>query len=82
MAEETDAMFEGVEQEELRESVQMALERLPAEQREVLVMKIWGELTFEQIAVALEIPMSTAASRYRYAIARLHETLKQEAGHE
>src|SRR5690348_9351609 len=45
-----------------------ALDVLPAEQREVLVMKIWNELTFAEIASALEISQNTAASRYRYAL--------------
>jgi RNA polymerase sigma-70 factor (ECF subfamily) len=41
----------------------------------VLVLKIWGELTFEQIATELEIPPNTAASRYRYALAALRKEL-------
>ncbi|MDP9004836.1 MAG: sigma-70 family RNA polymerase sigma factor [Verrucomicrobiota bacterium] len=48
-----------------------AIDRLPVEQREVLVMKIWNELTFAEIAGALEISQNTAASRYRYALASL-----------
>jgi RNA polymerase sigma-70 factor (ECF subfamily) len=48
-----------------------AIDRLPVEQREVLVMKIWNELTFAEIAVALAISQNTAASRYRYALAAL-----------
>ncbi len=48
-----------------------AIERLPAEQREVLVMKIWNELTFAEIAQVLSISQNTAASRYRYALAAL-----------
>ncbi len=48
-----------------------AIDRLPVEQREVLVMKIWNELTFAEIAGALEISQNTAASRYRYALAAL-----------
>ena len=48
-----------------------ALDRLPVEQREVLVMKIWNELTFAEIAEALGISQNTAASRYRYALASL-----------
>ena len=52
-----------------------ALDRLPAEQREVLVMKIWNELTFVEIASALEISQNTAASRYRYALAALKKNL-------
>ena len=52
-----------------------ALDRLPDEQREVLVMKIWNELTFAEIASALGIPQNTAASRYRYALSALKKTL-------
>jgi RNA polymerase sigma-70 factor (ECF subfamily) len=48
-----------------------AIDRLPAEQREVLVMKIWNELTFAEIAQALSISQNTAASRYRYALSAL-----------
>ena len=48
-----------------------ALDLLPIEQREVLVMKIWNELTFAEIGAALEISQNTAASRYRYALASL-----------
>lgn len=52
-----------------------AMDRLPNEQREVLVMKIWNDLTFAQIAQALEISQNTAASRYRYALAALRKDL-------
>ena len=44
--------------------------------REVLVLKIWNGLTFEQIARTLDIPPNTAASRYRYALAALRKELK------
>ena len=49
----------------------VAVGRLPNEQREVLVMKIWNDLTFAEIASALGISQNTAASRYRYALAAL-----------
>jgi len=52
-----------------------AIDRLPDEQREVLVMKIWNELTFAEIASALGISQNTAASRYRYALAALKKNL-------
>jgi len=66
-----------IEQEERRLAIEAALGQLPAEQREVVVLKIWGELRFPQIANALEIPVNTAASRYRYALARLRATLSE-----
>ena len=56
--------------------IEVALQRLPTVQREVLVLKIWNELTFEQIGATLEIPPNTAASRYRYALAALRKELK------
>jgi RNA polymerase sigma-70 factor (ECF subfamily) len=55
-----------------------ALDRLPHDQREVLVMKIWNELTFAEIATALEISQNTVASRYRYALAALKKTLQPQ----
>ena len=61
---------------ERRREIEAALRRLPVEQREVLVLKIWNELTFEQIAETLGIPLNTAASRYRYALAALRKELK------
>ncbi len=63
------------EDEDRRAAIEAALRRLPDEQREVLVLKIWGELTFEQIAAELEVSPNTAASRYRYALAALRQQL-------
>ena len=59
--------FDDTSQKELA----AAVDRLPVEQREVLVMKIWNELTFAEIGEALSISQNTAASRYRYAVAAL-----------
>lgn len=53
-----------------------ALDRLPRDQREVLVMKIWNELTFAEIGEALGISQNTAASRYRYGLASLKKALR------
>ncbi len=60
---------------EAQRSLVAAVDRLPAEQREVLVMKIWNELTFAEIATVLEISQNTAASRYRYALAALKKSV-------
>jgi RNA polymerase sigma-70 factor (ECF subfamily) len=40
-----------------------------------MVLKIWGELTFEQIAAELSLSPNTAAARYRYALAALRHEL-------
>ncbi len=59
-----------------RAELTSALGELPAEQRAVVHLKLWEGLTFEQIADALEIPLNTAASRYRYGLDKLRERLR------
>lgn len=56
-------------------NLRRALWELPEDQREVTILHIWGELTFAQIAEVLSISANTAASRYRYALARLREAM-------
>jgi RNA polymerase sigma-70 factor (ECF subfamily) len=76
---EAASLFEAaIEQDERRLVIETALRQLPTNQAEVLVMKIWGGLTFPQIAAALGISANTAASRYRYALAKLREQLAAE----
>ena len=57
-------------------AVDTALKTLPQEQREVIVLRVWGQMTFEEAAAALDIPVNTAASRYRYGLARLRQQLQ------
>jgi len=64
------------EGDERRIEIEVALQRLPDEQREVLVLKIWQEFTFDQIGGVLGIPPNTAASRYRYALNALRKELE------
>ena len=52
-----------------------ALAALPEEQRAVVHLKIWEQLTFARIAEVLDIPPHTAASRYRYALEKLRARL-------
>jgi RNA polymerase sigma-70 factor (ECF subfamily) len=53
-----------------------ALAELPPDQREVIVLKIWHEYTFEEIGELLEISPNTAAGRYRYGLQKLRNCLK------
>ena len=62
-------------EDESQRALVAALDLLPNEQREVLVMKIWNELTFAEIASVLEISQNTVASRYRYALSALKKNL-------
>lgn len=59
-----------------RESLSRALDELPDDQRAVVHLKLWENLTFEQIATALDISPNTAASRFRYGIDKMRERLR------
>jgi RNA polymerase sigma-70 factor (ECF subfamily) len=67
-----------LERDEWRERVEAAMAGLPGPQREVLVMKVWGGLTFPQIAAVVGAGPNTVASRYRYALAALRARLAEE----
>jgi RNA polymerase sigma-70 factor (ECF subfamily) len=60
------------------EHLEHALARLPAEQREVVVLKIDGDLTSAELAAVLGIGPNTAASRYRYAMEKLRADLERD----
>lgn len=59
--------------------VQDALGRLPVEQREVIVMKEFQKMKFDEIAVVLDCPVGTVKSRMRYGTMKLAELLKELA---
>jgi RNA polymerase sigma-70 factor, ECF subfamily len=61
--------------EDERRALEQALRQLPAEQREVVHMKVYEDMTFQRIAEILGISINTAASRYRYALDRLRQLL-------
>jgi len=64
-----------IEQKETARLIDRAIKNMPEKFREVVMLKIWSELTFAQIAQTLDIPLNTAASRYRYGL----EILKRDA---
>jgi RNA polymerase sigma-70 factor (ECF subfamily) len=55
-----------------------AVQSLPDHLREVLTFRIWGELSFPDIARLTGVPVATATSRYRYALEKLREILGPE----
>jgi RNA polymerase sigma-70 factor (ECF subfamily) len=62
---------------ELGERVSEALGALPAEQREVVVLKIFDGRTYREIAELVGESENTVASRYRYACEKLESRLRR-----
>ncbi len=54
-----------------------ALKRLSAEHRQVVVMRIWGELGLAQIAEVMEMSVATVRERYISALAQLRSALEK-----
>lgn len=76
---ETADWWQPAEDHETDRNVELeaAVQALPVHLREVVLLKIWGGLTFRDIAETLGLPLPTAASRYRYALAHLRHTLNE-----
>ena len=54
-----------------RLTLTLELMRIPEEQRRVLILHLWGGLSFDEIGSMLSVSGNTAASRYRYALQKL-----------
>ena len=55
-----------------------ALAALPFEQREIVMLRLHGQMTFQAIAKAMRVSTNTAKSRYRYGMDKLRVTLNGE----
>jgi RNA polymerase sigma-70 factor, ECF subfamily len=75
-AENLFAPADDPDEQAFRLELAQGLAQLPPEQRAVVHLKLWEELTFEQIAQTLGISANTAASRYRYGIDKLRSRLR------
>lgn len=53
-----------------------AFAELPIEQREVLALKVFEQMTFDEIAHTVGASINTVSSRYRYGIAKLRQALE------
>jgi RNA polymerase sigma-70 factor (ECF subfamily) len=66
-----------VESRQTTRAVRLAVNNLPLELRQVVVMKEFEELTFREIADALDLPLSTVKSRLYTALQQLQMRLRK-----
>ena len=59
------------------EDLSRALAQLPLEQREVITLKIYQGMTFEEIGTHLNVSPNTAASRYKYGLKKMKNEMSQ-----
>jgi RNA polymerase sigma-70 factor (ECF subfamily) len=73
---EIEPWFEAPQQDHAaRATLTVELMRIPEEQRQVMVLHLWGGLSFEEIGSVLALSPNTAASRYRYGLQRLRAAM-------
>jgi RNA polymerase sigma-70 factor (ECF subfamily) len=58
-------------------TAQSAVESLPAEQREVVILRLWTGMTFQEISEIVSRPVSTVADRYHSALAAIRRTMEK-----
>lgn len=80
MTDPSPGPHEQAAQQELRKILDKAIEELSPDHRSVLVLREWQDLSYEDIAEALDIEIGTVMSRLHYARKKLAEILKQH-GH-
>jgi RNA polymerase sigma-70 factor, ECF subfamily len=76
---ESRSWFEPNPTDSREEHAMRQLAELPAEQREVIALKIWQHYTFEEIGSLTGVSPNTAAARYRYGLQKLRACLNQFA---
>lgn len=76
--ERQDPSRSAASEEDLCRQLNDALNELPDGEREVVLLRTQGELTFDQIAEALRIPLGTASTRYQNALRRMRKCLADE----
>jgi len=76
---ESKQWFERAPDQTAQERAAMnCLAKLPQDQREVIVLKIWHRHTFEMIGELLDLSPNTVAGRYRYGLKKLKAHLKDK----
>lgn len=73
-----EAAPDAVDQQDATEVAAEALGRLEADEREIVELKIYGGLTFREIADVTRLPQGTAATKYRRALESLRGWLAKQ----
>ncbi|MBK6964557.1 MAG: sigma-70 family RNA polymerase sigma factor [Bacteroidales bacterium] len=63
--------------EQIYQDVRSMIDFLPPEQREVLVMRHYADLSFKEIAEQTNVSINTALGRMRYALINLRKLIEQ-----
>lgn len=69
---------DSLERRQTHESIRKLVERLPDEQREVITLRIYADLSFKEIADLTHVSINTALGRMRYALINLRRMIAEQ----
>jgi RNA polymerase sigma-70 factor (ECF subfamily) len=74
----TETASDKMEQRQVNASVRQLIEQLPEEQREVIVLRMYGDLSFKEIADLTSVSINTALGRMRYGLLNLRKMILEK----
>ncbi len=77
-----DDAQEVIEKDEAKDSLMKHISKLPKEQREVVMLRHYYEMSFKEIAELTNVSINTALGRMRYALINLRKMFDKEHGKE
>ncbi len=69
---------DSMERRQVHDSVRKLVENLPEEQREVIVLRIYADLSFKEISNLTGVSINTALGRMRYGLINLRKVIAEK----
>jgi RNA polymerase sigma-70 factor (ECF subfamily) len=74
-----DNVEQAIIRNEVQTSVRAYIDKLPAEQRQVLILRHYGDLSFKEIAQMTGVSINTALGRMRYALSNMRKMMEHSS---
>ncbi|MFN4246874.1 MAG: RNA polymerase sigma factor [Flavipsychrobacter sp.] len=75
---DTQGASDRIETRQVNLSIRQLIEELPEEQREVIVLRMYGDLSFKEIADMTNVSINTALGRMRYGLINLRKMIQDK----
>ncbi|MGA3013297.1 MAG: sigma-70 family RNA polymerase sigma factor [Bacteroidales bacterium] len=73
-----ESIEERIIMDQIHKDVKKLIDYLPKEQREVLIMRHYGDMSFKDIAEVTNVSINTALGRMRYALINLRKLVDEK----
>lgn len=78
LKDEGDTVESFMIKEQIEEDVRFLIKELPEDQQQVIMMRIYQDLSFKEIAELTDVSINTALGRMRYALLNLRKLIDQK----